>query len=95
MISRLLDYVHKRKVKHMSITLSIPADIVRDARKYAESQGASLNAIIRDFLFDITAKAADRNTAAKSFRSIAASATRHLTGSAYTFSRSDAYDREV
>ncbi len=79
----------------MSITLSIPPAIVRDARIYAESQGTSLNAMIRDFLAAIVDKDAGRADAARRFRDAVAAASISLRGSEpYRFSRTDAYDRE-
>ena len=79
----------------MSITLSIPPAIVRDARIYAESQGTSLNAMVRDFLTAIVDRDARRSDAARQFREAVAAASPSLRGSEpYRFSRGDAYDRE-
>ena len=80
----------------MSITLSIPPAIVQEARAYAESQGKSLNAMIRDYLFGITGGESRRREAARTFRELASavsSGNRHRRG--YRFNRADAYDREV
>ncbi len=55
----------------MRITLSIPSVIVQEARVYAESQGTSLNAMIRDYLFGITGGESRRREAARSFRELA------------------------
>ena len=79
----------------MSITLSIPQAIVRDARIYAESQGTSLNAMVRDFLSAIVDRDARRADAARQFRDAVAEAAPSLSGTEpCRFSRADAYDRE-
>lgn len=78
----------------MSITLSVPPAIVQEARAYAESQGTSLNAMIRDFLSRVATGDLRRREAAKTFRSVANSVMgRRKARSGYRFDRADAYDR--
>ena len=79
----------------MSITLSVPLAVVQGARAYAESQGTSLNAMIRDFLARISSVDARKREAAKAFREVSASVRGRRTSRAgYRFRRADAYDRE-
>ena len=78
----------------MSITLSIPPAVVQEARAFAESQGTSLNAMIRDFLSHVATGDLRRREAAKSFREVAAMVrNRRKARSGYRFNRADAYDR--
>lgn len=78
----------------MSITLSIPPAVVHEARAFAESQGTSLNAMIRDFLSHVATGDLRRREAANSFREVAAMVRkRRKAGSGYRFNRADAYDR--
>ena len=79
----------------MSITLSIPPAVVQEARAFAESQGTSLNAMIRDFLSRVATGDVRRREKAKSFRDIAVAVRRRRKSRAgYRFNRADAYDRE-
>lgn len=79
----------------MSITLSVPPAVVQEARAYAESQGTSLNAMIRDFLMHISSGESRRREAAKAFREVSAQVRRRRKSRAgYRFCRADAYDRE-
>ena len=79
----------------MSITLSIPPAVVQEARAFAESQGTSLNAMIREFLSRVATGDGRRREMAKSFRDIAAAVRRRRKSRAgYRFNRADAYDRE-
>ena len=78
----------------MSITLSVPPAIVQEARIYAESQGTSLNARVRDFLSRVVAGEQRRREAARIFRMVADSVRgRRKARRGYRFSRADAYDR--
>jgi len=57
----------------MNVTLSIPADVVKQARHYAEKHGTSLNQIIREHLAGLTRSAEREQEAAQArafFRSI-------------------------
>ncbi len=79
----------------MSITLSIPPEVMHSAREYANAHGTSLNAMIREFLVKIATHDARRAEAARGFRALAASVSQRLNeGEAYRFSRTDAYDRK-
>lgn len=41
----------------MNVTLSIPPEVVRDAREYASARSTSLNQLIRDYLAGLTKQA--------------------------------------
>ena len=80
----------------MSITLSVPPAVVQEARAYAESQGTSLNAMVRDFLTHISSGEKRRSEAAKTFREVSAQVRRRRKSrTGYRFCRADAYDREA
>ena len=63
--------MHERKGEHMNITLSIPSAVVQEARVFAESQGMSLNAMIREYLSRVVSGDTHRREMARSFREVA------------------------
>ena len=80
----------------MSITLSIPPAVVQQARIFAESQGTSLNAMIRDYLSRVVTCDTRRREMARSFREVATAVSeRRKSRKGYRFNRADAYDREI
>ena len=80
----------------MSITLSIPPAVVQEARAFAESQGTSLNAMIREYLSRVVTGDTHRREMARSFREVASAVRRRRKSrKGYRFNRADAYDREI
>ncbi len=50
-----------------NLTLSIPDDLLSKARKYAALKGVSLNALIREFLEDLTGREEQLRKATQKF----------------------------
>ncbi len=50
-----------------NVTLSIPDDLLSRARRYAALKGVSLNALIREFLEDLTGREVQLKKATQAF----------------------------
>ncbi len=81
----------------MSITLSMPPQVVEDARAYAAKNGTSINRMIREYLIAVVGGDGAGENPAAAIREIAVShkKSRHGVSAPYRFRRSDAYDREM
>ncbi len=80
----------------MSITLSMPPQVVEDAREYAAKNGTSINRMIREYLIAVVGGDGAGENPAAAIREIAASHKKSRCREApYRFRRSDAYDREM
>ena len=50
-----------------NLTLSVPDDLLGKARRYAAIKGVSLNALIRDYLNDLTGRDEQLNKSTRKF----------------------------
>ncbi len=74
----------------MNLTLSIDEQIVKQARKVAESQGTSLNQMIRDYLRLMTAER-DAERDIEELRELSARGQGHSAG--WRFDREEIHER--
>ncbi len=80
----------------MSITLSMPPQVVEDARAYAAKNGTSINRMIREYLIAVVGGDGAGEDPAAAIRAIAAANAKSRRREApCRFRRSDAYDREM
>ena len=73
-----------------NLTLSIDEDTLREARKYAAERDTSVNALVREFLANVTGIDARRKRAVARMRELSETSEFRLSG---PWKREDLYDR--
>jgi len=76
----------------MNLTLSVDEDVVERARKVAEAQGTSLNALIRQYLKDLAGRQRGEALAAE-FRKLWAEGRGNSGG--WKFNREEIYEERL
>jgi hypothetical protein len=76
----------------MNITLSIDDEVVRRARKHAESLGTSMNQMVRDYLEQVAGKS-DYEAIADEFKKLSLRATGDSKG--WRFNREEIYEERL
>lgn len=75
----------------MNITLSADQDLIKKSRQYAQQKGLSLNALIRNFLKNISGEN-DKSASAQEFAQLAESGA-GCSEPGYRFNRDEIHDR--